>query len=98
MPTIELGYGHSSINFEYDAERFVILASAVETSHPLSDVEIGEAFDAPIEGEVGERENRRRDGGDFDRSDFCFSGQIISRITAKDHQRPNEGRWRIQQR
>lgn len=48
MPTIELAYGHSVVKFEYDAERFALLTSAGETSHPLSDVEIGEAFDAPI--------------------------------------------------
>ncbi len=49
MPIIELGYGHSSIKFAYDADRFELLAPIEDTSHPLSDVEIGEAFDAPID-------------------------------------------------
>lgn len=48
MPTIALGYGHSTVNFEYDAERFAILTAGEGPAHPLSDVEIGEAFDAPI--------------------------------------------------
>lgn len=48
MPTIELGYGHSSIAFDYNAEQFVILTSAEGTSRPLSDAEIGAAFDAPL--------------------------------------------------
>jgi nickel-dependent lactate racemase len=49
MPTIELGYGHAAIDCDYDAERFEVLAAAAETSHPLSDVEIGEALDTPID-------------------------------------------------
>jgi nickel-dependent lactate racemase len=49
MPTIELSYGRGSIKFDYDPDRFEVLAStAAPASHPLSDVEIGEAFDAPI--------------------------------------------------
>ncbi|MDX6531444.1 MAG: lactate racemase [Blastocatellia bacterium] len=49
MPTIELSYGRGSIKFDYDADRFEVLASTAEpASHPLSDVEIGEALDAPI--------------------------------------------------
>ena len=49
MPTIELGYGHSTINCDYDATRFEVLVAGEEASHPLSDVEIGAAFDAPID-------------------------------------------------
>src|SRR5437660_11898391 len=49
MPTIELGYGRGSINCEYDATRFAVLAARDESSHPLSDVEIGAALDAPID-------------------------------------------------
>jgi len=48
MSTIELGYGRESINYEYDAARFEVLAAGHDNSHPLSDVEIGEALDAPI--------------------------------------------------
>jgi nickel-dependent lactate racemase len=49
MPSIELNYGHSTINFDYDATRFKVLAAREEASHPLSDVEIGTAFDTPID-------------------------------------------------
>lgn len=48
MPTIELAYGHSAIDLDYDAERFEVLTTSKDASHPLSDAEIGAAFDAPI--------------------------------------------------
>ena len=48
MPTIELGYGHSAVSFEYDAERFAVLNATAGTLHPLADAEIGAALDAPI--------------------------------------------------
>src|SRR5947209_5298734 len=48
ISTIELGYGHTSIKFDYDAARFNVLAANKNSSHPLSDVEIGTALDAPI--------------------------------------------------
>jgi len=49
MPTIELGYGRSTIAFDYDGERFEVLAPNDTSSSPLSDVEIGAALDAPID-------------------------------------------------
>jgi nickel-dependent lactate racemase len=49
MPTIELSYGREVIDFDYDAGRFEVLASTEAASHPLSDVEIGAALDAPID-------------------------------------------------
>src|ERR1700687_6153925 len=49
MPTIELGYGRSSISFEYGTARFDVLAPDEAASRPLSDVEIGAALDAPID-------------------------------------------------
>src|SRR5216684_251809 len=49
MPTIELSYGHGAINCDYDATRFEVLAAGKAYSHPLSDVEIGAAFDTPID-------------------------------------------------
>ena len=49
MPTIELNYGRSAITFDYDPARFDVLAPDEEGSHPLSDVEIGAALDAPID-------------------------------------------------
>jgi lactate racemase len=47
MPTINLKYGKTRIPFEYDADRFEILGES-ETAPPLSDAEIGERFDNPV--------------------------------------------------
>ena len=49
MPTIQLGYGHDSITFDYDSARFHLLSSNGQVADSLSDAEIGAAFDAPIE-------------------------------------------------
>jgi len=49
MTTIQLGYGHSTIDFEYEPGRFQVLAPDENDSHPLSDVEVNAALDAPIE-------------------------------------------------
>jgi nickel-dependent lactate racemase len=48
MPTIQLGYGHNSINFEYDSARFEVLTTNHDST-PLSDAEIGGALDNPID-------------------------------------------------
>jgi len=48
MPTIQLGYGHDSIDFEYDPARFEVLTTHYDST-PLSDAEIGAALDDPIE-------------------------------------------------
>lgn len=48
MSTITLGYGKTQIEFEYDESRFQVL-SGEESSGPLSDVEIGEKLDLPID-------------------------------------------------
>ena len=48
MPTIDLNYGRTSIPLEYDATRFEILGKTSHSS-PLSDVEIGERLDQPID-------------------------------------------------
>lgn len=48
MPTIQLRYGNAAIPFDFDENRFQILGSEKQ-SRPLSDVEIGERFDAPID-------------------------------------------------
>jgi nickel-dependent lactate racemase len=46
---IELGYGRVSLAFEFDGQRFSVLrAPELAGEHPLSDMEIGAAFDAPI--------------------------------------------------
>jgi nickel-dependent lactate racemase len=49
MPTIGLGYGNSTIDFDYDAEDFEVLSTEAGASQSLSDVEIGEALDQPID-------------------------------------------------
>jgi nickel-dependent lactate racemase len=49
MPTTELNYGRTAINFVYDADRFDVLTANAADSRPLSDVEIGAALDDPID-------------------------------------------------
>lgn len=49
MPTIQLSYGHSTIDFGYDSDRLEILAPNEADSHALSDVEVNAGLDAPIE-------------------------------------------------
>ena len=46
MPTIQLGYGRDAIDFDYDPARFEVLAPN-ESARPLTDGEIGAAFDDP---------------------------------------------------
>src|SRR5262244_2006652 len=48
MSTIQLGFGHDSISFEYDAARFEVL-TADHHSTSLSDAEIGGGLDNPID-------------------------------------------------
>lgn len=48
MAEIELGYGKSKINFTFDENRFQVLGSETG-SRPLSDAEIGERLDNPID-------------------------------------------------
>ena len=47
MPQIDLRYGRTYIPFDYDQERFEVLAPAAE-ARPLSDVGLGERLDSPI--------------------------------------------------
>lgn len=49
MAKIELGYGRSSITFEYDDARFTVLAPDETESNPLSDNEVSAALDDPID-------------------------------------------------
>lgn len=48
MSKINLGYGHNSVPFDFDEARFRLLQAEPKDSHPLSDVEIGAAIDAPL--------------------------------------------------
>ena len=45
---IELAYGRSSFDFRFDENRFSILTGKLDHNSPLSDFEIGAAFDDPI--------------------------------------------------
>jgi len=49
MPTIQLGYGHTTIGFDYDSARFQVLAPNERETSVLSDVEVNAAIDSPIE-------------------------------------------------
>jgi nickel-dependent lactate racemase len=49
MPIIQLGYGQSSIQFEYDPARFDVIAPRADKSHQLTDTEINAALDSPID-------------------------------------------------
>jgi lactate racemase len=49
MPTIQLGYGHSTIDLEYDPGRLEVLVPHEADAHALSDVEINAGLDAPID-------------------------------------------------
>lgn len=48
MPTIQLGYGHSTLEFNYESARFDVLAPNDSDSRSLSDVEVDAALNAPI--------------------------------------------------
>lgn len=47
MAAINLGYGKSSINFTFDENQFEVLGKS-DTKRALTDVEIGERLDAPV--------------------------------------------------
>jgi lactate racemase len=44
-----LGYGRGSVSFSYDERAYQVLTQLGSGERPLSDVEIGEALDSPIE-------------------------------------------------
>ncbi|HEX5964446.1 MAG TPA: nickel-dependent lactate racemase [Pyrinomonadaceae bacterium] len=46
---IELGYGSTSIKFAADDERFSLISDKPRSPVPLSDAQIGDAFDSPID-------------------------------------------------
>jgi len=48
MSEIQLGYGLASIDFVFDENQFSLLANESVMRKPLSDAEIGVAFDSPI--------------------------------------------------
>ena len=48
MPEIQLSYGREAVKFEWDSDRFDIIAATETANPPLTDFEIGAALDAPI--------------------------------------------------
>jgi nickel-dependent lactate racemase len=49
MGFIELGYGRGSLPFEFEDERFLVLEAGAGEDRPLTDAEIGAAFDEPFD-------------------------------------------------
>ena len=49
MTEIQLGYGRESLLFTFDDDRYRILSPNSHHQQPLTDVEIGQALDSPIE-------------------------------------------------
>nr|ALS89555.1 protein of unknown function (DUF2088) [uncultured bacterium] len=49
MTEIQLAYGRELVNFAYDESRYQLLSPADHNAKPLTDVEIGQALDSPIE-------------------------------------------------
>ncbi|HWS99527.1 MAG TPA: nickel-dependent lactate racemase [Pyrinomonadaceae bacterium] len=46
---IKLGYGRGTVSFAYDEARLSVLETGAGASRPLTDAEIGEALDAPVD-------------------------------------------------
>ncbi|MDQ1707036.1 MAG: lactate racemase [Pyrinomonadaceae bacterium] len=49
MTEIKLGYGNGSLPFQYDEARYQLLTLDSDAETPLTDVEIGDALNAPIQ-------------------------------------------------
>lgn len=52
MQKIHLAYGAGSVTFDFDEQRFSVLAISRQQEAPLSDIQIGKALDTPIESPV----------------------------------------------
>lgn len=46
--SIDLLYGHSAVNFQWDTDRFRVVEAGSTTEQPLTDFEIGAALESPI--------------------------------------------------
>ncbi|MCA1577905.1 MAG: nickel-dependent lactate racemase [Acidobacteria bacterium] len=46
--SIDLLYGHTAVNFQWDTDRFAVVEDPSKTEQPLTDFEVGAALDAPI--------------------------------------------------
>jgi nickel-dependent lactate racemase len=49
MTNISLGYGKSSVSFEFNPDRFEVISGNSSEEIPLTDVQIGDALDNPID-------------------------------------------------
>lgn len=49
MKQIELAYGQESISLEFDPQHFHVLSPEIPQTEPLTDLQIGDAFDHPID-------------------------------------------------
>ena len=49
MKQIELAYGSGSVQLGFDDDKFKILAPSPAEEQPLSDMEIGQALDSPVD-------------------------------------------------
>ena len=49
MTEIELGYGKNLLSLTFDQDRFQVLTGNLQDNRPLTDVEIGDALNAPIQ-------------------------------------------------
>ena len=45
---LDLAYGHSTVSLSWDTDRFLVISDEAARTDPLTDLEIGAAFDAPI--------------------------------------------------
>jgi nickel-dependent lactate racemase len=55
MNEIQLGYGRTTVNFAFDENRYQLLTPNSLNEKPLSDAEIGQALDSPLEARALER-------------------------------------------
>ena len=49
MTKIALAYGHETVEFTFDPDRYEVFQPPVRNEKPLSDAEIGQALDSPID-------------------------------------------------
>jgi nickel-dependent lactate racemase len=49
IKSLYLGYGREAVSLSFDEVRFRVLETEAKGERPLTDVEVGEAFDAPID-------------------------------------------------
>jgi nickel-dependent lactate racemase len=85
MPEIQLKYGHAAISFSYDADRFDVLQTHA-ASAPLSDVELGDKLDAPIDSKSLEEKVRPGESVLFvvpDATRRTACGQVINLLVRR---------------